>query len=110
MDKKSLGKRINRARKDQRLTSEKLAEACNINSTYLRQIEGGKKTPSLPVFITICNQLKVSPTYLLHDSLKCTLNDDMDEITKLWSISSPSQLKMITAIIESALNTLDGLK
>ena len=43
MDKKLFGTRINKARKDRGLTAEKLAEACNINSTYLRQIEGGKK-------------------------------------------------------------------
>lgn len=41
MDKKLFGMRINKARKDRGLTAEKLAEACNINSTYLRQIEGG---------------------------------------------------------------------
>lgn len=43
MDKKLFGTRINKARKDRGLTAEKLAEACNINSTYLRQIEGGKE-------------------------------------------------------------------
>lgn len=53
MDKKLFGTRINKARKDRGLTAEKLAEACNINSTYLRQIEGGKKLPSLPVFATL---------------------------------------------------------
>lgn len=55
MDKKLFGTRINKARKDRGLTAEKLAEACNINSTYLRQIEGGKKLPSLPVFATLRN-------------------------------------------------------
>ena len=63
MDKKLFGTRINKARKDRGLTAEKLAEACNINSTYLRQIEGGKKLPSLPVFATLCRELRVSPNY-----------------------------------------------
>ena len=39
MDKKLLGKRINTARKERGWTSERLSEACNINATYLRQIE-----------------------------------------------------------------------
>lgn len=65
MDKKLFGTRINKARKDRGLTAEKLAEACNINSTYLRQIEGGKKLPSLPVFATLCRELRVSPNYIL---------------------------------------------
>ena len=46
MDKKELGRRVNIARKDRGLTSEKLSELCHINATYLRQIEAGKKSPS----------------------------------------------------------------
>ena len=41
MDKKAFGSRLRQARKDRGLTSEKLSELCNINATYLRQIEGG---------------------------------------------------------------------
>ena len=54
MDKKLLGKRINTARKERGWTSERLAEACSINATYLRQIEAGTKIPSLPVFVSLC--------------------------------------------------------
>ena len=49
MDKKLLGKRINIARKERCWTSERLSETCNINATYLRQIESGTKVPSLQV-------------------------------------------------------------
>lgn len=64
MDKKLLGRRINAARKERGWTSERLSEICNINATYLRQIESGAKTPSLQVFVALCEALKVSPTYL----------------------------------------------
>ena len=69
MDKKLLGKRINMARKERGWTGERLAEACSINATYLRQIETGTKVPSLPVFVSLCAALKVSPTYLLNISV-----------------------------------------
>ena len=49
MEKNELGKRINAVRKDRGLTADWLSEMCNINATYLRQIEGGVKMPSLPV-------------------------------------------------------------
>ena len=65
MEGKGLGKRINMVRKDRGFTADRLSELCNINATYLRQIEGGTKIPSLPVFINICNALKISPDYLL---------------------------------------------
>ena len=69
MDKRLLGRKINAARKDRGWTSERLSESCNINATYLRQIESGAKTPSLSVFVDLCNALQVSPTYLLSDQL-----------------------------------------
>ena len=78
MDKKLLGKRINTARKDRGWTSERLSEACNINATYLRQIESGAKTPSLQVFVTLCSMLNVSPTYLLADNLNLAESQDLD--------------------------------
>ena len=49
MDKKAFGSRLRQARKDRGLTSEKLSELCNINATYLRQIEGGTKIPREPL-------------------------------------------------------------
>ena len=58
MEKKLLGKRINAARKERGWTSERLAEVCNINATYLRQIESGAKTPSLQVFVSLCDALR----------------------------------------------------
>lgn len=79
MDKKLFGTRINKARKDRGLTAEKLAEACNINSTYLRQIEGGKKLPSLPVFATLCRELRVSPNYTLHEREELFLDTIRDD-------------------------------
>ena len=59
MGDKLLGRRINAARKDRGITSERLSELCNINDTYMRQIESGAKIPSLPVFVTICKELRV---------------------------------------------------
>lgn len=106
MNKAALGKRINAARKERNLTSEKLSELCNINATYLRQIEGGAKTPSLPVFVTLCQQLSVSPHYLLADDLGGVEGSDFDNLVQLLRTTSPGQLKLIYAMINSALQAL----
>ena len=82
MDKKLLGRRINAARKERGWTSERLSEICNINATYLRQIESGAKTPSLPVFVELCEALTVSPTYLLADSLPGAASQELDALLK----------------------------
>ena len=103
MDKKLLGKRINLARKDKGLTSEKLSEMCSINATYLRQIEAGSRCPSLPMFISLCEQLSVSPSYLLAGQFLDPEIPDMDELSKLWKQATPKQVRMISAMIHSAL-------
>ena len=106
MNKKLLGKRINTARKSRGLTSEKLSELCDINATYLRQIEAGIKTPSLPLFVQLCETLKVSPSYLLTDSISGGL-DGCDELNSLCQNASPGQLKLITALISASLQHLE---
>lgn len=106
MDKKLLGRQINSARKDRNLTSEKLSEACNINATYLRQIESGAKMPSLPVFVSICRELKVSPSYLLSDILPDLEIKEMDALIELWQTATPKQIKIISAMVQSALDKL----
>ena len=117
MDKKLLGRRINAARKERGWTSERLSEICNINATYLRQIESGAKTPSLQVFVALCEALqvfvalcealKVSPTYLLADSLPGAESQDLDALLTLCRKATPKQLNMITAMIRSALNSVE---
>lgn len=103
MDKKLLGKRINTARKERGWTSERLAEACSINATCLRQIEAGTKIPSLPVFVSLCEALNVSPTYLLIEVLPQQGNQDMDALLELLQNATPKQLNMMVSMIRSAL-------
>lgn len=103
MEDKGLGKRINTARKDRHVTAEKLSELCNVNATYLRQIEGGTKTPSLPVFISICNALKISPDYLLQDHLASNEISEIHELEQLWKNASPSQQEVVAVMIQALL-------
>ena len=84
MEQSKLGKRINEVRKARGLTADKLSELCTINATYMRQIEGGAKMPSLPVFIDICNALHVSPDYLLQDELEENEVSKIQAIETLW--------------------------
>lgn len=107
MDKKQLGRQINAARKDKGLTSEKLAEACNINATYLRQIESGAKVPSLPVFVTICRELKVSPNYLLPDLAVGTEDEKLKNFEKIFLAADPTP-SQIAALEEMARIILKG--
>ena len=106
MDKKAFGSRLRQARKDRGLTSEKLSELCNINATYLRQIEGGTKIPSLPVFVSLCQELKVHPDYLLMDSFPDSGRESGNGVAALQQTATPPQRKFFTAMLSSALKAL----
>lgn len=104
MDKKLLGRKIRIARKERGFTSDKLSEACSINAAYLRQIESGAKMPSLPLFVLLCQKLKVSPSYLLAELLTDGETQEMDMLFELWRHATPGQIKIIHAMIRSALD------
>ena len=106
MDRKMLGQRIRDAWKAKGLTGDKLAEACNINTTYLRQMEAGTKIPSLPMFVTLCRKLEVTPNYLLADVFAETAGDGMEDLVSLWQRANPEQLKMITGIVRGVLDSM----
>ena len=106
MDKAALGKRLRQARKVKGLTSEKLSELCSINDTYLRQIEAGTKVPSLPVFVSLCRELGTHPDFLLIDSLPGIGIEEYNELSSLLQTATPSQMKVITAMLCGALKAL----
>jgi transcriptional regulator with XRE-family HTH domain len=103
MDSKSFGKRLNQVRKDRGLTAEQLSEQCHVNAVYLRQIEGGSKFPSLPIFIDLCNALRISPNYLLQDMLVDNELCDLHQFTDLWKQASPSKQELCIALMRVVL-------
>ncbi len=84
MDKRKLGQRINAVRKSKGMTSEKLAEACDIGASYLRQIESGAKVPNLPLFVVICQQLQVSPNCLFPDLVVDSEGKELENFEKIF--------------------------
>jgi len=60
-----MGKKIQRIRKDLRMTQEDVAERVGISSTYMGFIEQGRYMPSLEVLEKIAKVLKVKSSELL---------------------------------------------
>ena len=63
----------------------------------------GTKVPSLPVFINICNALKISPDYLLRDFLTDNDVSKIRELTELWENTPPSQHEIAAAMLRAVL-------
>ena len=107
MDSVILGHNIHCARRDEGLSSDKLSELCNITPAYLRQVEAGSKTPSLPLFVTLCNELSISPTYLLYGVVEKTVDTSIDDLDTLCKNAAPSQLKLISVMLNAAMKVIN---
>ena len=104
MDSVILGRNIHRARRDKSLSSDKLSELCDITPSYLRQVEAGSKTPSLSLFVSLCEQLNVSPSILLAGVVSDPLDQSFEDLCALCKTATPKQLVLISAIIKTALD------
>lgn len=80
---KGLSKRIKEKRIQMGLSQAKLSELCNKGMAYIGMIERGERNPSLPMFVTIANALKVNADYLLIDSIEY---DNSNYIGKAYEI------------------------
>lgn len=107
MEKKFLGAQIKQARKQCGMTAEKLAETCNMDTTYLRQIESGHKMPSLPMFILLCQALKVSPAVLLADYLPAPEYEERDQLHELYRTLTPEQKRAVKSLAERVARRMD---
>lgn len=107
INKKYFGKRVQLARKEMQLTGDQLSELCGINSVYLRKIESGNKIPSMSVFMKICQTLNVSPNYLLAETLEENKIQNPEILADLLNTATPNQIKLITAMVQAALKTIE---
>ena len=89
------GERVKKQRLLAQLTQDKLAQMSGISLSFLGHIERGTRKASLDTVVKLSNALKVSPNYLLQDSL----NDDLLEFNQSISPSQRQMLREISSII-----------
>ena len=64
-DLKEFGKRISNCRRSSDISQKQLAQMIHVSNNHLSNIENGKSAPSFLTFLSICNALRVSPSYLI---------------------------------------------
>ena len=110
MDRIAFGKRLNAIRREQQISSEQLSELCDINAVFIRQIEHAARLCSLPVFVRLCNRLKVSPNLLLSDSLIWNEDDKIDALSNRLRGLSPRQLDTVLTTANTLIDKLSELE
>ena len=79
INKSSIGKIIQKLRKDKNLTQEELAEKIGIGTSNISYIENGKFAPSIENFAKIAEVLGVEPSELYKFSHHKTLDEIKQE-------------------------------
>ena len=102
IDRKALGYRIYMARTEANMQVGMLAGIVGISEIFLRQIELGRKLPSLTLLVNICNVLHVSPAYFLASDLSLDLDDPVQMTIDTISDCSPREAAMIVEMISGA--------
>ena len=80
MEADSLGKKIRRLRINNCLSQARLAEAVDVSTNYIGQIERGDRTPSLDTVIALCNALHASVDYVVSDDISTRDDEIMTDI------------------------------
>ena len=106
MQREALGKRIREARKQKKLTQEKLAELVGVTDVYISEIERGNKMPSIPLFISIVEALDISADYLLRDNISSGIPFIYNEFTERLDKLTPKQRKAALDLLDVFIKNL----
>lgn len=108
IDYAALGQKIRIERQKNNLSQDKLAELCEISTSYLGHIERGTRKMSLETLVTIANVLNISLDYLLTDNL--TQSSALFSLlnSQLQS-ASPTKAEQLTKIIKILSKNIDEL-
>jgi len=93
-----MGMRIANRRKQLDMKQNVLAEKVRISNNYLSGIECGKENPSLEVFIRLCNELQVTPDYLLLGNMHS--NNVPQNITDGLRMCSKEDVELLSKIVQ----------
>ena len=92
--KKELGKNIQKYRKLNKITQEKLAEMIGVEINSISSIETGKYFPSPENLVKISNALKTNLANLFSFKENCSCEDYIEEINKNIKLLANDKIKL----------------
>lgn len=99
---RAFGQQVYAARNDAHLQVNQVAGILGVSEIFVRQIEMGKRLPSLTVFMNLCNALHVSPAYLLVNEIALDVSDPVQMALDLLSECPPRQGVMVMRMLQAA--------
>lgn len=103
---KELGRRIQKARKEKKLTQQELADLSHVSLKHVQSCERGKKNPSFEVLRELCKVLNLSLDSLMNLDLPED-EQSANDMRQLYLSCPPAARK---ALLNSARALADELK
>ncbi|GBR72646.1 toxin [Candidatus Termititenax aidoneus] len=105
---KSIGQKIRVLRQAQKLSLEELAFSANISTSYLLQIEQGKRNPTIKTIYGIALILDIKPAELLPEASRAYNGTYLEHLSQLLanptSRNKATILKILKQIAKSVKN------
>lgn len=101
---KELGLRLKKARTEQKLTYDELADKSGVSSRYIKEIENHGNVPSIYKLTQLIHALNISADLLFYPNAPVE-NLDYKRLQVYLSQCSESQIATILAIVEAYLRT-----
>ena len=102
----AMGKRIQKVRKQRKLTQARLAEQVGLEKSNISHIECGVSKPSIDALINIANELGVTLDALTCDSLDVERKTYENELIRLTKDCTTEELRFLTDTLTGMLDTL----
>lgn len=104
-----IGNRIQKARKQKKLTQAQFAEILNISVSHLSDIETGRTNFGVDILINITEILQISADYLLRTDIPEVKAIHSREIDKILKECSAAETEMLIKMMSDVKNTIKKL-
>lgn len=108
MDAKRIGQRIQKVRKSRGLTQAALAQAAELSTKYVSNIECGNKIPTLDTFIVLANALQCDANTLLEDVLDVSVSQVGGSVSSRLAELPPNIQRKLLRIMDVMINEIQA--
>lgn len=98
-----LGDTIRRARMDNKMTQEQLAEAINISPTHMKHIESEHRKPSVEVLFLLADVLNFSMDAMLMETQSTEHAKRVNEMNLMMNKCTDEELDVFLAVLREMM-------
>lgn len=97
-----VAERIKQLRKEHNMSSNELAERCNVSQPVISKLENGHRVPDVPTLKKICEVFNITlADFFAPESLLEPIDDHLKELLQNAKNLSPEQIKTLSTFLKT---------